>query len=58
MGNITPIAQGSISVPYGDWEGRWFEHSVCHSCRLQLYLSQEGVQKTFPDPGYLWLSPI
>ena len=27
--------------------------TVHYSCRLRVYLSEEGVQKTFPDPGYL-----
>ena len=27
--------------------------TLCYSCRLRVYLSDEGVGKTFPDPGYL-----
>ena len=27
--------------------------TLCHSCGLWAYVSEEGVQKTFPGPGYL-----
>ena len=27
--------------------------NLCHSCGLWAYVSEEGVQKTFPGPGYL-----
>ena len=27
--------------------------TLCHSCGLRVCLSEEGVRKTFPGPGYL-----
>ena len=41
----------SISVPYGDWEGQWFECSVSW---LQVCLSVEGAKNVF----WIWLSPF
>ena len=28
----------SIPVSFGDWEGWWFQHSVCQICRLAIYI--------------------
>ena len=41
---------GLIPVPYGDWEGKWFEHKLCHSCR---FACQHRVLKIFLGPDYL-----
>ena len=41
---ISLSCYSSISVPYGDWEGWWFEHSVS---QLQVCLSAEGVKNVF-----------
>ena len=43
---------GSILVPYGNWNGQWFEHSVS---QLQVCLPAEGAKNVSSWP---WLSPL
>ena len=42
---------GSIPVPYGDWEGQWFEYSMS---QLRFCLSTEGAKNV----SWNWLFPL